>query len=452
MQSFRIEAKLALGSVDVPAVAARIHTHGTAYALTVEHGTPVLTPEGGAPLVTNWPDYVPDETRALIEGVRAIARRHNWAIAVHGSLDRDIDLVAIPWTADAPFWLRVVDDLLKELDLTLGNIDRSKANGRMGYIMLRKGYRVTGKLTEDGKEIIVPPPLDISVIELRDPNGATPAPVAPAPAPEPPKPLRTKEVMCRGERDAYGVRFHPRWHLPEKTPSGHWVQRFGSPVAPLPKGHAMPPHPDPVRIPAGTQEGSRIPYRLSRLGVEVPDAKPGDLDSAGTPFDPTAHAKATNKNGTWKRNPYAKFLAEPDPGPVPPKVDPLAEPISEPEPEKDTKPTVLDAPPRPVEDRLGRFSASPPPQGSYEPDEDPLPDEVPEALDRGPVAVQLPPSPISENEKTHTLWVSGDPGCPLTVVDGGLSVCRICGAAESELDAAACTGRPGRRASLTRCH
>lgn len=34
---------------------------------------------------------------ALIDGIRFAARRMGYAITVHGSLERDIDLVAVPW-------------------------------------------------------------------------------------------------------------------------------------------------------------------------------------------------------------------------------------------------------------------------------------------------------------------------------------------------------------------
>jgi hypothetical protein len=34
---------------------------------------------------------------ALIDPLRAVARTHGYALAVHGSLSRDIDLVAVPW-------------------------------------------------------------------------------------------------------------------------------------------------------------------------------------------------------------------------------------------------------------------------------------------------------------------------------------------------------------------
>jgi hypothetical protein len=36
----------------------------------------------------------------LIEPLRAIAREHGYALGVHGSLARDIDLIAAPWRED----------------------------------------------------------------------------------------------------------------------------------------------------------------------------------------------------------------------------------------------------------------------------------------------------------------------------------------------------------------
>lgn len=37
--------------------------------------------------------------RRLIDPIRAIAKEHGYAIGVHGSLARDIDLIAVPWIA-----------------------------------------------------------------------------------------------------------------------------------------------------------------------------------------------------------------------------------------------------------------------------------------------------------------------------------------------------------------
>lgn len=40
-------------------------------------------------------------TLPIVERVRALARLHGWAIGEHGSMVRDIDLIAVPWTDDA---------------------------------------------------------------------------------------------------------------------------------------------------------------------------------------------------------------------------------------------------------------------------------------------------------------------------------------------------------------
>ena len=43
----------------------------------------------------------------LIDPLRKTARRYGYALGVHGSLERDIDLIAVPWVDDAvdPTWL-----------------------------------------------------------------------------------------------------------------------------------------------------------------------------------------------------------------------------------------------------------------------------------------------------------------------------------------------------------
>lgn len=37
----------------------------------------------------------------ILDPMRVVAKKQGYAIAVHGSLDRDIDLIAIPWTEHA---------------------------------------------------------------------------------------------------------------------------------------------------------------------------------------------------------------------------------------------------------------------------------------------------------------------------------------------------------------
>lgn len=60
------------------------------------------------------PEYIRKKYEALIVPLREAARAHGYALAVHGTLARDIDLVAIPWTgaAVAP---RVLAEALREV-------------------------------------------------------------------------------------------------------------------------------------------------------------------------------------------------------------------------------------------------------------------------------------------------------------------------------------------------
>jgi len=50
---------------------------------------------------------------ALYPMLQQIARRHGYALAVHGSLHRDFDLVAIPWIEEASDGLTLIRALKK---------------------------------------------------------------------------------------------------------------------------------------------------------------------------------------------------------------------------------------------------------------------------------------------------------------------------------------------------
>jgi hypothetical protein len=74
----------------------------------------------------------------IIARVRNVARGHGYAIGVHGSLVRDVDLIAAPWIerASAP------DELAKAIADELGGAVRARArraHGRIGYVVLIPG-------------------------------------------------------------------------------------------------------------------------------------------------------------------------------------------------------------------------------------------------------------------------------------------------------------------------
>jgi hypothetical protein len=74
----------------------------------------------------------------LIELIRYRARYLGWAVAIHGSRERDLDLIAVPWSADAAS----VEDLLLHICdgdgayflLVEGPAER-QPHGRLGYVL-----------------------------------------------------------------------------------------------------------------------------------------------------------------------------------------------------------------------------------------------------------------------------------------------------------------------------
>lgn len=58
------------------------------------------------------PNYAPTYAAAMYPELATICRRHGYALAVHGSLARDLDVIAIPWTEDSGEPQDVLDDIL----------------------------------------------------------------------------------------------------------------------------------------------------------------------------------------------------------------------------------------------------------------------------------------------------------------------------------------------------
>jgi len=62
-----------------------------------------------------WAKLTLAKALLLIEPLRATARRHGYAIGVHGSLERDIDLIAAPWVIDASPADRLIKALIRTI-------------------------------------------------------------------------------------------------------------------------------------------------------------------------------------------------------------------------------------------------------------------------------------------------------------------------------------------------
>ena len=98
------------------------------------------------------PSEIADEHRhqrdaSTITALRTIARRHGYNLVVHGSRSaKDLDLIAIPWTAKAIAPLRLIRMFVKQEKLwrgerinetKAGELAANKPHGRMAYILIR---------------------------------------------------------------------------------------------------------------------------------------------------------------------------------------------------------------------------------------------------------------------------------------------------------------------------
>jgi hypothetical protein len=58
--------------------------------------------------------------KVLIAALKHVAYRHGFALCVHGSLRRDIDLVAVPWRDTAVGGAHLADEIRKAAEIIIG--------------------------------------------------------------------------------------------------------------------------------------------------------------------------------------------------------------------------------------------------------------------------------------------------------------------------------------------
>lgn len=61
------------------------------------------------------PSYAPLYASAMYPKLAEICKEHGYALAIHGSLQRDMDLVAIPWTGEAVTPRKLMNAIQKQL-------------------------------------------------------------------------------------------------------------------------------------------------------------------------------------------------------------------------------------------------------------------------------------------------------------------------------------------------
>jgi hypothetical protein len=82
------------------------------------------------------PNFGPVYAAAMYPGLAAIFQKHGYALAVHGSLARDFDLVAIPWIENPSNHWSVLNEVTSEFAVTVTTGDPVvKNHGRVAYTL-----------------------------------------------------------------------------------------------------------------------------------------------------------------------------------------------------------------------------------------------------------------------------------------------------------------------------
>ncbi len=71
-----------------------------------------------------------------IHDIQAVARANGYAIAIHGSMQRDLDVIAVPWMDNAVSGSRLVEELCRALNLTIGSGPAQKPHGRQVWTLM----------------------------------------------------------------------------------------------------------------------------------------------------------------------------------------------------------------------------------------------------------------------------------------------------------------------------
>lgn len=79
------------------------------------------------------PSYAPIYAAALYPELAVLFRKHGYALAVHGSLARDMDLIAVPWVEVPSVPSIVIDEVVDCFDVRLIGSGTPKLHGRVAW-------------------------------------------------------------------------------------------------------------------------------------------------------------------------------------------------------------------------------------------------------------------------------------------------------------------------------
>jgi hypothetical protein len=80
------------------------------------------------------PNYAPVYAAALYPKLAKVFQKHGYALAVHGSLARDFDLIAVPWAENVSSHEEVIKEITRGYIRQIGAPD-AKRHGRIAYLI-----------------------------------------------------------------------------------------------------------------------------------------------------------------------------------------------------------------------------------------------------------------------------------------------------------------------------
>lgn len=81
------------------------------------------------------PNYAPVYAAALYPDLAKLFIENGYALAVHGSVARDFDLIAFPWTYDVTPRKQMLKKLTKQFALSIIGKAGKKPYGRLAYTL-----------------------------------------------------------------------------------------------------------------------------------------------------------------------------------------------------------------------------------------------------------------------------------------------------------------------------
>jgi len=79
------------------------------------------------------PNYGPVYCAAMYPGLAKIFQKHGYALAVHGSLAKDLDLIAVPWVSEPDEHKVVLADMEKHFAIKQMGKPVGRAKARLVY-------------------------------------------------------------------------------------------------------------------------------------------------------------------------------------------------------------------------------------------------------------------------------------------------------------------------------